>query len=87
MELVIRGALDGDGKTFAILGSGVDVCMLSQKGHWRTYEQMQRQGRRDLRIPNWGTAPMASHFPMRNRLISGLADVTIVVEARGKAVL
>ena len=37
-----QGALDVDGKTFAILGSGVDVCY--PKGHWRLYEQMQRQG-------------------------------------------
>ena len=79
MELVIR---DVDGKTFAILGSGVDVCY--PKGHWRLYEQMQRQGGVISEFP-LGTAPMASHFPMRNRLISGLADVIIVVEAREKS--
>ena len=77
-----QGALDGDGKTFAILGSGVDVCY--PKGHWRLYEQMQRQGGVISEFP-LGTAPMASHFPMRNRLISGLADVIIVVEAREKS--
>ena len=77
-----QGALDVDGKTFAILGSGVDVCY--PKGHWRLYEQMQRQGGVISEFP-LGTAPMASHFPMRNRLISGLADVIIVVEAREKS--
>ena len=45
---------------------------------------MQRQGGVISEFP-LGTAPMASHFPMRNRLISGLADVIIVVEAREKS--
>ena len=56
-----QGALDGDGKTFAILGSGVDVCY--PKGHWRLYEQMQRQGGVISEFP-LGTAPMAREsFP------------------------
>ena len=77
-----QGALDAGGKTFGILGSGVDVCY--PKGHWRLYEQMQRQGGVISEFP-LGMTPYASHFPMRNRLISGLSDVIIVVEAREKS--
>mgnify|MGYP005924484359 CR=1 FL=1 len=76
------GALEGGGETYAVMGCGVDVCY--PKGHWRLYEQMQRQGGVISEFP-LGMTPYASHFPMRNRLISGLSDVIIVVEAREKS--
>lgn len=77
-----QGVLDVGGRTYGVLGSGVDVCY--PKGHWRMYEQMQKQGGVISEFP-LGAAPLAGHFPMRNRLISGLSDVIIVVEAREKS--
>ncbi len=77
-----RGALKAGGKTYAVLGSGVDVC------YPRTNQDIYRQL---TAVPGSGgalsefavgTAPFASNFPMRNRIISGLADLVIVVEAR-----
>jgi DNA processing protein len=76
-----RGALEGEGGTVAVLGSGIDHIFPSLH--------------RDLasRVTDNGTVltefqpsspAVAGHFPRRNRIISGLCDATVVVEARQK---
>ena len=75
-------ALDAGGISFGVLGCGVDICYPSQNK--RLYERLLTQGGiLSPYIP--GTMPKAPLFPPRNRIVSGLADALIVVEARQKS--
>lgn len=76
------GAIDGGGKTYGVLGSGVDVCY--PKGAAQLYGRIQKQGGLlSEYLP--GTPPKPGLFPQRNRIISGLADAIILVEARNRS--
>lgn len=77
-----EGALEAGGDTFAVLGCGVDVCYPA--GHKRLYERILEKGGVLSEQPP-GMPPMAAHFPARNRIISGLSDLVLVVEAREKS--
>lgn len=76
------GALAAGGKTYAVLGCGVDICYPSSGK--KLYEDMQQQGGIISEYED-GTPPLGFHFPLRNRLISGLADGVIVIEAKEKS--
>ena len=78
-----RGALLGAGKTFAVLGSGLDVCY--PKEHMGLYVDILEQGGGIISEQPPGTPPLAHYFPMRNRIISGLADSILVIEARKRS--
>lgn len=78
-----RGALLGGGKTYAVLGCGVDVCY--PKEHIGLYVDILEQGGGILSEFPPGTAPLAQHFPARNRIISGLSDAVLVMEAGEKS--
>lgn len=71
------------GKPFAVLGSGIDVCYPA--AHQELYEEICACGGGILSEYGLGEAPYASHFPVRNRLISALSDAVVVVEARGRS--
>lgn len=75
-------ALSCGGKTYAVLGCGVDVCYPEENRG--IYERIRRQGGLISEYPP-GTLPRAGLFPQRNRLISGLADLILVVEARERS--
>ena len=77
-----QACLEAGGRTFAVLGCGVDVCYPSElKG---LYNGIEKQGGL-ISFYAPGTPPIASNFPPRNRIISGLADMILVVEARRKS--
>ncbi|MEE1031246.1 MAG: DNA-processing protein DprA [Ruminococcus sp.] len=76
------GALAGGGKTFAVLGCGVDICYPASSRN--LYEKIQKQGG-ILSEYEMGTPPLAYHFPRRNRIISGLADGVLIIEAKEKS--
>jgi len=76
------GAINAGGSTYAILGCGVDICY--PKENINLYSDILQQGG-IISEYSPGTNPLAYQFPMRNRIISGLADVIIVVEAREKS--
>lgn len=78
-----QGAIKGGGTTFAVLGCGVDVCY--PKESYLLYEEILKTGGGILSEYEPGTPPLAWHFPIRNRIISGLADLVLVVEARVKS--
>lgn len=77
-----RGALEADGRTVGVLGTGLDVDY--PRGDAALREEVAASGGllTEL-IP--GAAPRPRHFLWRNRLISGLADVTVVVEGRARS--
>ena len=77
-----RGALNGDGTTFAVLGCGVDVCY--PRENIGLYMDIQKKGGIISEFPP-GTEPLARNFPMRNRIISGLAEWILVIEAKEKS--
>lgn len=77
-----RGALNGQGVTYGILGCGVDICY--PKEHQGLYMDIQKKGGILSEQPP-GEPPFASYFPARNRIISGLADAVLVLEAREKS--
>jgi DNA processing protein len=73
-----RGGLAGPGSTIAVLGTGIDVL------YPRRNAELARQiASRGLIVSEFalGTAPLAHNFPRRNRVISGLAQGCLVVEA------
>lgn len=77
-----RGTLEGGGETFAVLGCGVDICYPA--GNRELYERICKNGGILSEYPP-KTEPKNYHFPARNRIISALADVVIVIEAKQKS--
>ncbi len=77
-----RASVNRRGRAYAVLGSGVDVCY--PKENYKLYEELcQYGGVISEEIP--GTQPLSRNFPKRNRIISGLSDAVLVVEAREKS--
>ena len=77
-----KSALATNGMSYAVLGSGVDLCY--PREHYALYTELQKQGGVISEQP-LGMQPLPQFFPARNRIISGLADVVIVIEAKEKS--
>ncbi len=77
-----QAALQAGGSSFAVLGCGADICYPRQNQD--LYDRLCKQGG-VISEYEWGTPPRAGNFPPRNRIVSGLADAVIVVEARKKS--
>lgn len=76
------GCLDSKiGKTIAVLGTGVNKEVLYPLENKKVYERIIESGGLIISEYPINTKPVAYHFPARNRIISGLADKLIVVEA------
>ena len=73
-----RGALDQDGGTIAVIGTGADRIYPAR--NQQLARRIAEHGLILYELP-LGTAARRHHFPMRNRLISGLARGVLVVEA------
>jgi DNA processing protein len=73
-----QGALDGGGVTIAVLGCGADVIYPSE--HHDLAYAIACHGAVASEFPP-GTPPLPHHFPLRNRIISGLSRAVVVVEA------
>ena len=78
-----KGALEGGTPTFAVLGNGVDICYPA--GNRQLYQRILRTGGGILSEYPEGTEARNYYFPLRNRIISGLADLVLIVEAREKS--
>lgn len=77
-----EAALDAGGSSFAVLGCGVDICYPA--GNRRLYEKLRTGGGILSEYPP-ETPPRPGNFPPRNRIVSGLSDAVVVVEAREKS--
>lgn len=78
-----RGALSVNGGcSFGVLGCGPDICY--PRENIELYTQLLKSGGILSEYPP-GSGPLAYHFPARNRIISGLSDKLVVVEAREKS--
>lgn len=82
-----RGTLDAGGRGVAVLGSGIDVWYPPE--HAGLGEELVAAGGAVISEYPPGTRPDAWRFPRRNRIISGLSRVVVVVEAadRGGALI
>ena len=78
-------ALENGGCSFGVLGSGVDICYPEE--NYDLYERLANgechSGVISEFVPK--TPAERKHFPMRNRIISGLADAIVVIEAKEKS--
>ena len=77
------GAIEVEKPTFAVLGCGVDICFPSYNSN--LFDKILDYGGGIFAEVEIGTPPLPYNFPRRNRIISGLSDVVIVVEAREKS--
>lgn len=77
-----KAALDVGGKSYAVLGCGVDICYPEENRE--LYDRLLQEGGIFSEYPP-GTYPEARLFPQRNRIISGLSDVVLVIEARRRS--
>ncbi len=73
-----RGAIEGGGRTIAVLGCGID--MVYPRENYALAQQVSTCGA-VLSEFSLGTRPLAGNFPRRNRILSGLALGVLVVEA------
>ncbi len=77
-----KGALDSEGRTYGILGCGVDICY--PKENIDTFMRTIEHGGIISEYP-LHSVPVQGNFPMRNRIISALCDGVLVIEARKKS--
>lgn len=77
-----RGALQGNGKTIAIIATGLDQIYPSR--HKKLAEEITQQGLIISEFP-LGTGAKRENFPRRNRIISGLSHGVLVAEAEIKS--
>ncbi len=77
-----RGALEAGGPTVAVLGCGIDRDY--PRAHVALARRVAEVG---LLVSEYepGVEPAPWRFPARNRIIAGLAGVTVIVEARAKS--
>jgi DNA processing protein len=73
-----EGALQGGGATVAVCATGLDIIYPTQ--HCDLARRISHTGALISAFPP-GTPPLRRHFPMRNRLVSGLSLGTLVLEA------
>ena len=80
--VALAGAISSCAPTVAVLGSGIDVCYPIQ--HKRLAQEIVKSGCVMTEYAP-GTRPERYNFPVRNRIISGLSEATVVIEGNGRS--
>lgn len=80
--LAHEACVQQDLSTVAVMGCGVDV--IYPKNHYKLYQDIPRAGLLVSEFP-LGTLPRPGYFPQRNRIIAGLSQGTLVIEAAEKS--
>ncbi len=75
--MAMRGALDAGGTTVAVLGCGIDVVYPKEN---EALMQRVLEGGAVVTEYSPGVSPCGRHFPVRNRIISGLSQAACVIE-------
>lgn len=78
--LAHRYALDRN--TIAVIGCGLDICY-PKENEW-LYRQIAQHHLLISEYPK-GSKPLAYHFPWRNRILAGLSDCLVVIEAKKRS--
>lgn len=78
-----KGTLKANGKTIAVVGCGLDRVYPTENE--TLFNEIIKNGGAVISEYIIGTKPLAKNFPRRNRIISGLSDGVVVVEAREKS--
>lgn len=73
-----EAALEAGGKTVAVLGNGIDLVY--PRSNARLFRRIATEGLILTEFPP-GAPPLKAHFPIRNRIISGLSHGVVIVEA------
>jgi len=77
-----KGAIQGGGRTIAVLGCGVDIIYPSENRN--LFHQIIEHGAVISEFP-MGSPPEGGHFPKRNRIISGLSMGVVIVQASAES--
>lgn len=77
-----KGAIDAGGRTWAVLGNGLNICY--PPSNFALSEKIVQSGGLISEYP-LDTPPLPRHFALRNRIIAGLSDVILVMEARERS--
>lgn len=77
------GALEAETPTFAVLGCGVNICYPSF--NYNIYQRIIETNGGIISELEENKEPLPFNFPLRNRIISGLSDIVIIVEASKKS--
>lgn len=77
-----HAALEAGGTTIAVLGTGIDVVY--PRANARLFQRIEEHGLIVSEFPP-GSPPLPIHFPIRNRVISGLTQGTVIVEATARS--
>ena len=77
-----RGAVKSESTTIAVLGCGVDVLYPPENG---VIKELIEQNGAVISEFAPGTSPMPTHFPVRNRIVSGISNAVLVVEGKASS--
>ncbi len=75
-------AVAAGGASFGVLGCGADICY--PDSNYGLYEKLKTSGGVLSAYPP-GTPAISRYFPPRNRIVSGLSDAVVVIEARNRS--
>lgn len=78
-----KGALTSNGNTTAVIGSGIDI--MYPKENIEIYEEIIKRNGAIISEYPIGTKPIPMNFPARNRIISGMSNKILVIEAKKKS--
>jgi len=82
---VHKGCLEGNGKTIAVLGTGLDKNSIYPKENTRLANEIIKKGGCLISEHPSEVPGFKSNFPQRNRIISGLSIGVLIVEAKTKS--